>query len=180
MEWPTGLGHIAVPTFDQWLSLSEKEREHEIAQLNIYDGEGAALLERISERFREASGLLTNVQVDGPGIPQGGGWVIAVTHDFIFDRRRLPSRYLGVPVKAGIRPPLPVEFANQEWPTGYAWSPLNYERFVDRCAHDIRKQLGSPAMSREEMLQELIGMPFEEFVAQCQKCVSRGTIPPFE
>jgi hypothetical protein len=171
---------MGVPTFDQWLRLSEKERAHEVARLNGYDGVGAALIEHIAERFREEFGHLPGIQIDGPGIPQGGGWVIAVTHDFIFDRRWLPSYYLGVPVKASCRPPLPAEFANQQYPAGYVWTPPNFERFVDRCAHEIRERLGSPNMSREEMLHALIGMPFDKFVAQCRAWVSQGTIPPFE
>lgn len=55
---------------------------------------------------------------------------------------RLPQRYLAIEVRASIRPPLPPEFQGQEYPHGYVWSPPNYERFVDRCAMEIRQRLG--------------------------------------
>jgi hypothetical protein len=65
-------------------------------------------------------------------------------------------------------------------PDGYAWSPPNFERFVDRCANEIRQRLSNPTMSRAEMLHALIGTPFEEFVAHCRESVKKGFIPPFE
>src|SRR6187551_654533 len=168
-----GATRMAVPTIDEWLCLSESERERVVDQLNGYDGEGDELIRQIANRFRQEFGHLPGISIDGPGIPHGGGWAIGVTHDVIFDRRWLPRRYLGVHVRPGIRLPLPKEFANQQYPTGYAWSPPNFERFVDRCADEIRRRLGSPNMSRDEMLHALVGMPFEKFVAHCRESVRK-------
>jgi hypothetical protein len=118
--------------------------------------------------------------VDGAGSPHGGGWEIDVTHDVIFDRRWIPGHYLGFSVHSRVQGPLPPEFANQDRPHGYAWSPPNFERFVDRCSNEIRQRLGNPTMSRNEMLDALVGRPFEEFVALCRESVKKGFIPPFE
>jgi hypothetical protein len=171
---------MTVPTFEEWLNLTEDERERQMGQLNGYDGVGEALMTRIVECFREEFGHLPGIAVGGPSTPQGGGWAIDVFHDMIFDRRWLPHRYLGVAVRPGPRPPLPTEFSGQQYPTGYAWSPPNYERFVDRCGDEIRERLGKPNMSRHEMLHALIGRPFEEHVARCREGVAAGFIPPFE
>ena len=115
-----------------------------------------------------------------PGIYHGGEWVIDVRYPFIFDRRTLPEHHLGVRLHKLSQPPLPPEFANQHYPDGYVWSPPNFERFVDRCANEIRQRLGKPTMSRAEMLHALVGTPFEEFVARCREWVKKGSIPPFE
>jgi hypothetical protein len=80
----------------------------------------------------------------------------------IFDRPWLPHRYLGVAIRPGPRLPLPEEFSGQHHPTGYAWSPPNFEQFADRCGNEIRERLGNPSMSRDEMLHALVRMPFEK------------------
>jgi hypothetical protein len=82
---------MAVPTFDEWLRLSESERERVVDQLSGYDGVGDDLIGQVANRFREEFGHLPGISIDGPGIPHGGGWAIGVTHDVIFDRRWSPG-----------------------------------------------------------------------------------------
>ena len=101
--------------------------------------------------------------------------MIGAVHPVIFDRRILPPTYLGMVVHGSTKHPLPVEFKS-----GYSWSPRNFSRFVDRCGDEVRRELGNPNMSREDMLHALIGEPYEEFVARCREWVAEGRIPPFE
>lgn len=171
---------MAAPSLSEWIALSEDERIRRLAAFNAYAGEGEELVKRITDRFREEFGRLPDVTIDGPGIYHGGSWTIGVTHPFIFDRRFLPERYLGVDVRAGVTPPFPPEFEGQTYPSGYVWSPPNFERFVDRCAAEIRVRLGDPNMTRETMLHALIGRPFEEHLSNCRRWVKEGVIPAFE
>ena len=164
----------------EWLGLAEENRVRHVARLNAYAGEGAQLIRQIADRFRDEFGHLPGLTMTGHGVYHGGSWVIGASHPFVFDRRWLPNRYLGVEVRASIRPPLPPEFEGQEYPHGYVWSPPNYERFVDRCADEIRQRLGNPEMTRAQMLHALVGRPFEEHVSDCRRWVTEGAIPPFE
>jgi hypothetical protein len=154
---------MKMPSLEEWLELTEPERARRVAELNAYEGEGETLLQQATARFREEFGSLRGLAISGLGVHHGGSWVIGVSHPLIFDRRRVPTYYLGLPVNATVSQPLPEEFQ------GYAWAPENYERFVDRCSHEIRRELGRPEMSREEMLHALIGVPFEEHVANCRR-----------
>lgn len=167
-------------SLNAWLELSEDERTSRMARFNPYAGDGGELVAQIAERLRHNLNHLRDVIVDGGGIYHGGSWVIGVSHPFVFDRRLIPARYLGVDVRGRARMPLPPEFEGQTHPTGYVWSPPNFERFVDRCADDIREQLGQSDMTREEMLHALIGCPFADHLSNCRRWVKEGVIPPFE
>jgi hypothetical protein len=167
-------------TLPEWLALSDGERTEWLGQLNPYSGEGFELIKAISDRFRDEFGHLPGLEVEGPGVYHGGDWVISASHPFVFDRRKLPGQYVGITVRAGVRNPLPAEFEGQYYPHAYVWNPRNFERFVDRSADEIRKALGDPTMSRDEMLHALIGWPFEEHLANCRQAVAEGKIPPFE
>jgi hypothetical protein len=152
---------MPLPAFEDWLKMPEAERVRVVSALDAYAGEGQELLDEVWRRFRAEYGHVHGVQTYGPGANHGGTWAMSATTPFIFDRRSLPVYYLGVHVKWLIPPPLPAEFQN-----GYPWAPQNYERFVDRCAAEIREVLGKPDMTREEMLHALIGRPFEEHAAR--------------
>jgi hypothetical protein len=91
-------------------------------------------------------------------------------HPFVFDRRLLPTSHLGIGVRALIGGELPPEFQDGQRRYGYVWAPPHYEQFVDRCAEEIRRQLGRPDMS----------MPFEQFRELCRQSVRDGRIAPFE
>jgi len=171
---------MTLPTIDEWLELSERERVQRVAALNAYAGEGEELLRIAVDRFRKDFGHLKGLKISGPGVYHGGSWVIGASHPFVFDKRLLPPTYLGMTVHQSTSHPLPVEFQNQERPRGYVWSPPNFSQFVDRCGEEVRRELGNPAMTREEMLHALIGEPYEEFVARCRGWVAEGKIPAFE
>jgi hypothetical protein len=170
---------MSEPLLTDWTMLDEEERVQRVAKFNPYTGEGEDLIRQIVVRFRDEFGHLPGLEIDH-GIYHGGDWVIGVSRPFIFDRRLLPNTYLGVGVRTTARPPLPQEFQGQKYPQGYVWSPPNYERFVDRCANEIRERLGNPTMTRTEMLNALVGRPFEEHLAACRRWVKEGKIPPFE
>jgi hypothetical protein len=187
-QWPDKTGPeslsrvnaINVPDLESWKRLTPQEQHARLADYSERE-EARSLLKSIVDDFRDAYGHIEGLVVSkDPGSYHGGEWVIDVTHPFIFDRRSLPGYHLGVRLHRGSQPPLPPEFANQHYPDGYAWSPPNFERFVDRCADEIRQKLGKPQMSRAEMLHALVGTPFEEFVSHCREWVKKGSIPPFE
>jgi len=166
---------MTLPTISDWLKFSEQERVQRVAALNPYAREGEELLGGVVERFRKDFGHLKGLKISGPGVYHGGSWVIGAVHALVFDRRVLPPTYLGMCVHQTTSHPLPVEFQS-----GYVWSPRNFSRFVDRCGDEVRRELGNPAMTREEMLHALIGEPYEEFVARCRGWVAEGKIRPFE
>ena len=171
---------IDVPDLASWKRLTAEEQRARLSKYS-YREEARSLLRSIVGDFRDAYAHVQGLVVsEEPGIYHGGSWVIDVTHPFIFDRRRLPREHLGVWLHTGVELPLPPEFSDQLYPDGYAWSPPNFERFVDRCANEIRHRLGNPTMSRAEMLHALSGMPFEDFDAHCRESVKKGNIPPFE
>jgi hypothetical protein len=95
-------------------------------------------------------------------------------------RRKLPGKYLAIIVHASLRIPLPAEFESQRFPDAYVWAPPNVEKFVDRCADEIREKVGDPHMTRAETLHALIGRPFEEHLAHCRQSVREEWLPPFE
>jgi hypothetical protein len=167
------------PTLQEWLILSNADRRKWLDSLNPYGGEGYTLLAAITDRFREEFGNLRGLEIGKPGVYHGGYWVISASHPFVFDRRKLPNQYLDVTVHASVRNPLPPEFS-MRYPEAYVWAPPNFAKFVDRCAGEIREQLGDPNMSLAEMLHALIGRPFEEHLSDCRQWVREGLIPSFE
>ena len=171
---------MTVPTFSQWLALSEQERFDQLSHW-AYREEARSLMERIAEDFRANYRHLNGLGVNGVGIHHGGTWVIDVNVPFVFDRRQVPSAHLGIYVHCTIRPDdLPPEFREGTRRHVYIWAPPHYEQFVDRCGHDIGSKLGQPAMTREEMLSALVGMPFDAFVGHCRTQVAKGLLAPFE
>jgi len=169
-----------VPTFEEWLELTDSERAQIQGGWNVYGGEGAEIVTRASDDFRAKFGHLPGLSVAGPGVYHGGAWVIAAMHPFIFDRRTIPGSHLGIGVHASTGPELPREFQEFTRKHEYVWAPPHYEAFVDSNAAQIRQQLGNPGMSREEMLSALVGQPFDRFVQFCRESVSAGRIKPFE
>ncbi len=150
-------------TIDEWIALSDQERGRIAREWSPYDTSGIdQLLNDIANEFRKKHPRL-NFQ--GLGNVHGS-LELVVKHPFIFDNRLIPSSFLGLPVRASLSEPLPDDF---EVFSGYVWAPENYANFVDNHVDEIRRTLGNPEMSRDEMLNALIGMPFEEWVEQCRK-----------
>ncbi len=108
--------------------------------------------------------------------------VIMVSKPFIFDNRQLPKTYEGLEIKAKIEGSLPKEFAiNKEAvKKDYVWAPNKFEKYVDRCADDIKKQFNNPNMSRQEMLDALAFGSFEDHKKKSLQLLKEGKIPPFK
>jgi hypothetical protein len=98
-------------------------------------------------------------------------WIIGLRHPLVFDRRSLPSNFLGLRVHASVSdiPPDFLVFAS------YVWAPENYEHLVDAHADEVRRMLGDVGLSRKEALHALCGMPFEDWVDKCRSWGSNYT-----
>jgi len=103
--------------------------------------------------------------------------VILISKPFMFDNRQLPKTYEGLDIKAKIEGSLPKEFAIKK---EYVWAPNRFEKFVDRCADEIRQQFGNPHMTRKEMLDALAFGNFEEHKKKSLQLMKDGKIPPFK
>ena len=169
-----------VPTPAEWLELSDQQRAKVIERWNPYGGQGFALVEAVTADFRERYGHLPRLQINGPGVYHGGSWVISVQHPFVFDRRKLPTSHLGIMIHASLTGELPREFQDGLRQHAYVWAPPHYVQFVDRAAEEIRAQLGSGDMTRDDMLAAFVGMPFADFVELCRSSVREGRLKPFE
>ncbi|MGE0566405.1 MAG: hypothetical protein AB7O73_00525 [Bacteroidia bacterium] len=111
--------------------------------------------------------------------------VIVITKPFLFDNRQLPKVYEGLEVKAKIQGSLPKEFSisladKDKSKKEYMWAPKRFEKYVDRCANQIREELGNPEMSRGEMLDALAFGNFEEHKKKSVQLMNEGKIPPFK
>ena len=108
--------------------------------------------------------------------------VIMITKPFIFDNRQLPKTYEGLDIKAKIEGGLPKEFLVKKDAVKkeYVWAPIKFEKYVDRCTEEIRKQFGNPLMSRQEMLDALAFGNFEEHKRKSIQMMKDGKIPPFK
>lgn len=108
--------------------------------------------------------------------------VIMISKPFLFDNRQLPKTYEGLDIKAKIEGILPKEFAIKKDAVrkSYVWAPMNFEKFVDRCAPEIREQFGNPKMTRREMLDALAFGNFEEHKKKSLQLMKDGKIPPFK
>ena len=100
----------------------------------------------------------------------------------MFDNRLLPKTYEGLDIKAKIEGELPKEFAFKKDAVKkeYVWAPTKFEKYVDRCSDEIRKQFGNPDMSRQEMLDALAFGNFEEHKKKSIQMMKDGKIPPFK
>jgi hypothetical protein len=102
-----------IPTFAEWLALSDAERRNEASRWNAYAGEGHEIVTEVTEDFRVKYGAIPGVDVTGLGIYHGGDWVIGVTHPFVFDRRLLPTSHLGIGVRTLIGGELPTRVSGR-------------------------------------------------------------------
>jgi hypothetical protein len=108
--------------------------------------------------------------------------VINISKPFLFDNRQLPKTYEGLDIKSKIEGGLPEEFKieKESLVKEYLWAPNKFEKFVDRCSEDIKKQFGNPNMSRSEMLDALAFGNFEEHVKKSTALMLEGKIPAFK
>jgi hypothetical protein len=168
----------SIPTMSLWLEMTDSERVKCQNDWDVYKLEGENLVDEIVQKFINEYGSIKNVNIIGKGVEQGGCWTIAYEHPFIFDKRSIPEKYLGIGLKAIISEDLPYEFQIKD-KKEYVWSPERYEKFVDRCAEEILEKLGGRNMSRYEMLCALCGRDYNKYVEQCKEWVRQGLIPTF-
>jgi hypothetical protein len=169
--------------FKDWLNLTEEERWKTHLNWNVYAGEGRDIAVHVLEGFKKEYSHIPRLRIkDRLGIYHGGIWVIIVEHPFIFDYRKIPKRYFGIEIKGGpLMKNMPKEFQVRDSEKEYVWAPERYEKFVDRCTDEIRKELGDMSMSREEMLNALCpGGDFKAWIRQSREWEKEGKIPPAE
>lgn len=104
---------------------------------------------------------------------------IDVSRPLVFDSRLLPKKFEGLAVKSKIYGELPAEFNVNREKKEFIWAPERFEKFVDRCGTEIKKQLNNPAMERSEMLSAICFGDFEEHKSKIQKWVKEGKIPAY-
>jgi len=110
--------------------------------------------------------------------------VIDISRPLIFDNRLLPKTFEGLDVKNIIHGELPKEFSvdrtKPDWfKREYIWAPERFEKFVDRCSDDIKKQLGNKEMTREEMLSAICFGDFQEHKRKTDELVKEGKLPKY-
>ncbi len=105
--------------------------------------------------------------------------VINISKPFLFDNRLLPKSYEGLDIKSKIEGGLPEEFKiDREGITkDYLWAPSKFEKYVDRCSEEIKKQFNNPNMSRAEMLDALAFGSFEDHITKTKTLIAEGKIP---
>jgi hypothetical protein len=158
-------------TFQEWKTLTAQEQSDYVQNWSPYDTEEIQpLLDEIIGAFRTE---YPDLRVPGYGNVHGS-LMLAVDRPFIFDKRKFPVGFMGIPIRYSLTGPLPDGFKIF---TGYVWAPENYLAFVDSHTEEIRLKLQDPAMSREEMLDALVGMPFDKWIEQCQKWRSTNMEP---
>jgi len=108
--------------------------------------------------------------------------VINITKPFLFDNRLLPKTYEGLDIKSKIEGGLPEEFKIEKEALikEDIWAPIKFEKYVDRCSEDIKKQFGNPAMTRKEMLDALAFGNFEDHIKKSTALMLEGKIPAFK
>ena len=108
--------------------------------------------------------------------------VIMISKPFLFDNRLLPKTYEGLDIKSKIEGGLPEEFKIEKEviKKDYLWAPMKFEKFVDRCSEDIKKQFNNPNMSRAEMLDALAFGSFEDHKKKTLTLMQEGKIPTFK
>lgn len=159
------------------------ERVETVRNWKPFMGEGEDYIKKVSEKFKEEFGHLSSIRGISYGDYHGSTWVISYSHPFIFDQRKAPpSIYLGVDVREGTpASEMPEEFQTGDVKQEYVWAYQRYEKFVDRCSDQIRRELNSPDMAREEMLDALTpGGNFQAWKSQCQIWEEQGKIPRYQ
>jgi hypothetical protein len=112
--------------------------------------------------------------------------VIKISRPLVFDNRQLPKKFEGLDVKTNIQmsQELPSEFkVNREQPDWfkkeYIWAPERFEKFVDRCSDEIRRNLGEPNMTKKEMLDALCFGDFKEHKKKVNQLIKEGKLPAY-
>ena len=110
--------------------------------------------------------------------------VIDISRPLLFDNRQLPKIFEGLDVKAVVSGDLPAEFAidrsKPDWQKKeYVWAPERFEKYVDRCGDEIKKKLGDPKMSREDMLSALCFGDYKAHKEKTKQLIKEGKLPDY-
>jgi hypothetical protein len=112
--------------------------------------------------------------------------VIKISRPLVFDNRQLPKKFEGLDVKTNIqmKEDMPSEFkvnrAKPDWfKKEYIWAPERFEKYVERCSDEIKKNLGNPNMSKKEMLDALCFGDFKEHKKKVQTLIKEGKLPAY-
>jgi hypothetical protein len=139
----------------------------------------------ILKNFESKFGVLKKkgLRIEGLSMidPKRKKHVIMISKPFLFDNRQLPKSYEGLDIKSKIEGGLPEEFKidKEALTKEYLWAPYKFEKFVDRCSEDIKKQFNNPNMSRSEMLDALAFGSFEDHKKKTLTLMQEGKIPTF-
>lgn len=165
-------------SINQWLGFDDNKRTKIIQSLNLYNGEGEVLIKEIVTRFRNEFRDIPNLEISGAGNAHSS-LVIAISHPFIFDRRKYPDYYLGIPIRVNLTN-IPKQFQVKDHLNEYAWSPDRYENFILENAKKVRQSLGNQNMTEKDMLDALVGQDYAMWVKTCEDLAREGKIPPFQ
>ena len=110
--------------------------------------------------------------------------VIDISRPLLFDNRQLPKIFEGLDVKAVVSGDLPAEFnidrTKPDWQKKeYVWAPERFEKYVDRCGDEIKKKLGDPKMSREDMLSALCFGDYKAHKEKTKQLIKEGKLPDY-
>ena len=142
-------------------------------------------LERFEKKFSSLKKM--GLRVNGLRMidPKRKKHVIDISRPLVFDNRALPKTFEGLDVKSVIHGELPKEFVinrtNPDWSKKeYIWAPERFEKFVDRCPDEIKKKLGNPAMTRDEMLSALCFGDYKEHKRKTDGLIKEGKLPKYK
>lgn len=119
--------------------------------------------------FKKQFGHLQKAGLEIHGIANliGDLDVISISTPFIFDRTKLPRKFMGLDLRDGIVE-LPEEFQNINGHNGYTWAYQRFEEYVDNHASLIYARFANKEMTKDEMLDALC---FGDFNRHKEKCI---------
>jgi hypothetical protein len=134
--------------------------------------------ETIITEFKKQFGYLEKAGLKIHGIANliGEHDVIHISAPFIFDRAKLPKKFMGLNLRMEIAE-LPKEFQDINDDKEYIWAFQRFEKYVDNHADIIRSILRNPEMKKEEMLDALCFGDFNDHKEKCIEWEKDGKIP---
>ena len=148
---------------DDWTSLPTDEQRSIAKSWSPYiENEDDELIGKIAESFR-----IDHPELDVRGLGNVfGSLMLCVDRPFIFNKRTAPKQYLGLSIRYSLSEGVPEGF---EIYTDYVWAPENYLNFVFTSLDQIRSQLEKPRAEQDEILSDLVGMEFDDWIKQCRE-----------
>jgi hypothetical protein len=132
----------------------------------------------ISEFRKQYANLeVFGLEIQGIG-DLAGEVVISISTPFIFDRTKLPEKFMGIILRDGTaESKMPKEFQNIDGDREYIWAYQRFEDYVDSHTELIRQTLLNENMTRAEMLDALCFGNFSHHKELCIKWENEGKIP---